>query len=104
MTFPLALSPSAWHYHNMMNDGAAQTVGSNETDSLGQKYGEVLAFARKPSVNSKVVIVGRLHSPDTSWVWKIYAATGPASREAHQAIRDDGKRWEPLLTVNRGKR
>lgn len=87
-----------------MGDDAVQAVSVSETDSLGQKYGEVLAFARKPSVNSKVVIVGRLHSPDTSWVWKIYAATGPASREAHQAIRDDGKRWEPVLAVNRGKR
>jgi hypothetical protein len=86
----------------MMNDGA--TTSLTETDALGRKYSDVLALARKPSVNNKVVIVGRLHAADGSWTWKMYAATGPASREAHQAIRDDGKRWEPVLTVDRGKR
>ena len=86
----------------MMNDGAA--ANPNETDSLGRKYSEVFALARKSSVNHKVVVVGRLHSADGSWTWKTYSATGPASREAHQEIRDDGKRWEPVRTVDRGKR
>ena len=76
-------------------------VSPNEADSLGRKFSEVMALARKPSVNHKVVVVGRLHSADGSWVWKMYASTGPASREAHQAIRDDGKRWEPVRTVSR---
>lgn len=85
-----------------MNDGA--TVSMNDSDSLGRKYSEVIALARKPSVNHKSVVVGRLHAADGSWTWKMYAATGPASREAHQAIREDGKRWEPVATVDRAKR
>lgn len=80
-------------------------MNNDERDSLGRKYSEAVATARQASIaHNRETVVGRLHAPDGSWVWKTYAATGPASREAHQEIRDDGKRWEPMLKIERARR
>jgi hypothetical protein len=78
---------------------------NNATDSLGRKYEEAVATARKSSAtHNHVVVVGRLHSTDGEWVWKVYGATGPSSRAAHQELRDDGKRWEPVIEIRRERR
>lgn len=80
-------------------------MNNDERDSLGRKYSEAVATARKASIaHNHETVVGRLHSADGEWAWKTYAVSGPASREAHQEIRDDGKRWEPVTTVKRDRR
>lgn len=73
MTFPLALSPSAWHYPNMMNDAVAGLSGcspANDNDAPGTVRVKGLEMIASPTMRLTIALMANKRKGKRDPKWK----------------------------------